>query len=77
MKKLKSNEFQCYMCKGWFTKTRPESEALAEKERLWGDIPLEELAVICDDCFKIVDPEKPENGERYTAALLRLRRNKS
>jgi hypothetical protein len=46
--------FTCDVCGGVFMSGWSEEEAVAEKERLWGDIPLEECGTVCDDCFEQV-----------------------
>jgi Zn finger protein HypA/HybF involved in hydrogenase expression len=62
---IKPNEFQCAKCGGIFEKDWSDEEAKAEMVNLWGDLPEEEQAVICDDChkafmkwFDIVFPKK-------------------
>jgi len=56
---LKENEYQCEQCKGIFTKGWTDKEALNETKELFGDVPVEELSVICDDCFnKLFGEEK-------------------
>jgi hypothetical protein len=42
----------CDNCGLVFETDWSEEEALAEKERLFGDFPLEDCAHVCDDCFK-------------------------
>jgi len=49
-----SEEFTCAVCEGVFNKGRSEEEALAEKDRLWGELPVEECDLVCDDCFKLM-----------------------
>ena len=48
-------EFTCELCGGTFNKGRPDAEAEAEAEALWG-VPHAStdpaMAVICDDCFR-------------------------
>ena len=48
--------FTCEECGETFKRIRPEGEALAEKNLLFPDVPLEECAIVCDDCFKKLFP---------------------
>lgn len=45
-------EFQCEMCGKAFESERSEEEAMAESIDLWGNVPMQDLSVICDSCFK-------------------------
>lgn len=50
-----SETFTCEMCRQTFPKGRPDEEANAEAEELWGVENASEdaeMAVVCDDCFK-------------------------
>lgn len=59
--------FICDNCGGEFP-SGDEDKALAEMRRDFGDLPPEERAVICDECYKLVCPnsssETQESGER-------------
>lgn len=46
------SEFTCESCHRTFERGRPDDEATTESKTLWGDLPKEELAVVCDDCFR-------------------------
>lgn len=46
-----SNSYQCGKCGGTFEKDWTDEEARQETKRLWGDLPEEDLVVVCDDCF--------------------------
>lgn len=49
---MKSNEFKCDCC-GYVGKKRPESEAKAEQiKNGWGNMNKEDMAIVCDNCFK-------------------------
>jgi hypothetical protein len=48
---MTDREYTCAHCGGTFKRGWSEEEALAEKQQLWGDLPLEECAQLCDDCF--------------------------
>jgi hypothetical protein len=43
--------YTCEACHGTFSKGWSDDEALAEAVGLFGAIPVEEQAVVCDDCF--------------------------
>ena len=44
----------CSMCQEEFRPTNTEEEALAKKkERGWGDVPIEECVIVCNDCYKL------------------------
>ncbi len=47
-------KYTCALCHGEFESDWSEKEALAEKQNLWGDIPINEMEVVCDDCFKMI-----------------------
>jgi rubredoxin len=47
-------EITCDNCGLVFESDWSEEEALAEKERLFGDFPLEDCAHVCDECFKAI-----------------------
>lgn len=51
MAKLSPNKFRCDNCGGIFDKG-DEEEALAEMKGNFGDLPADERAVICDDCYE-------------------------
>ena len=58
--------FQCKMCKGVFEYARPEAEARAEYEEVFGALGCSvadidtpgETDVVCDDCWQKIDPRK-------------------
>ena len=45
-------DYTCAMCQGTFTAARDSSEALTESEIRSGELAKEDLAIICDDCFR-------------------------
>lgn len=47
-----SQKFLCAACGETFESDKPDEEALAESKLLWGDLPPNDLVVICDDCFQ-------------------------
>lgn len=42
------NEFFCDCCFKFF----PNEEKLEEKQKIFGDMDLKNMATVCDDCFK-------------------------
>lgn len=49
---MKPGEYQCALCKGIFQSARSEQEAIAEKERDFGDLPMDRCVVVCDGCYR-------------------------
>jgi len=63
--KNKEWDYVCKMCKRKFKIDLIEyEEAKNEMKELWGDIPLEEQVIICDDCFNKIPPKKLKNLAR-------------
>lgn len=63
---MKKNEYQCALCKNVYQKGWSEEETLKEMREIWGNIPKEERAVICDDCFNIRTlDEVKKMGDEY------------
>lgn len=53
MTALGPNEYRCNVCKGVFDKGWSDEEAKAELDSgIFGDVPVEECDVACDDCWK-------------------------
>lgn len=48
---LKPNEYRCDHCGGVYEKIWSDEEAMAESKENFGDIPADDLAIICDDCY--------------------------
>lgn len=42
----------CEDCKQEFESTWDDEDALQEKEKNFGEIPLKLCAIVCDDCYK-------------------------
>ncbi len=62
----KNNEYTCALCGGVFKKGWPDEEAQAESKKLWGNIPDEDMELVCDDCFKKCSPDaNPKLYEEY------------
>lgn len=50
--------YTCSICEETYESDCSIEETLAEKEALWGDIPLEQCESVCDDCFRRIAPDK-------------------
>ena len=62
----KANEYICEICGNTYKKGWSNEEAEQEANDIWGEIPLEEKAIICDDCFnKRNKDEIREMGNEY------------
>ena len=46
-----SNLYRCASCREEFEKGRSDEEAMQESVALFGELPPEQLAIVCDDCF--------------------------
>ena len=46
-----SREFTCACCKETFPQEWTEEECLKEKQELFGDMPMNQMEKVCDDCF--------------------------
>lgn len=49
---LKPNEYRCAHCGEVYEKGWTEAEALAESAENFGPIASDDVAVVCDDCYK-------------------------
>lgn len=47
-----SDTYICKMCNKEFETDWSHEEAVEEKEKIFGDIPIEECDVVYDDCFQ-------------------------
>ncbi len=47
-----AEEYACAHCGETYKKGWSEKEATAEAKANWGDLPDDDKAVVCDDCFK-------------------------
>lgn len=54
MTEVAANEFVCAGCGGVFTKAWSDEEMLAEANNLFTPTQLEDSALVCDPCWKIV-----------------------
>ncbi len=68
-----SDTFRCAMCGGEFEKGQSDEEAAAEFHGIFGkSLAVEDAAVVCDDCFKRIDPkDNPAAVEQAVADELR------
>ncbi len=66
---LEDNEYYCEACAGVFEMGRSDVEALQEYIEVWGAeyANSEESAIVCDDCFKKIDPKN--NPEKVKEVL--------
>ncbi len=55
---IKKNKYQCSCCNNIYDKGWSDEESEAEMKDLWGNLPKKERAVVCDDCFQKIHPEK-------------------
>jgi len=49
---VKVNEFTCENCGGTFPYAWSDSDAMEEAKENFGDVPKDELSIVCDDCYK-------------------------
>jgi hypothetical protein len=59
--------YTCELCHQTFDSDWPDEEAAKECEALFGQVPMSDCAIVCDDCFQMIDPRKPENAEVVAA----------
>lgn len=52
--KPEPKQYTCARCGKTFWSERTDEETLKEFRENFGDIPLEETVVICDDCYQAV-----------------------
>lgn len=48
----------CAKCGGSFEDTRSEEAAQEEARRYWPEGKIEDMAVVCDDCWEIIRPDR-------------------
>ena len=73
---MSDKRWKCAMCGDEFVSERPDGEAKAEAEANFGSLAPEEMAVVCDDCYQKIDPQKhphlvEESIQQTLAARLR------
>lgn len=52
-----TKEFMCAQCGKVFPKAWSDEESMAESKELFGEIAIEELAIVCDNCFKKMEQD--------------------
>ena len=63
---MDKDKYTCAVCKNTYEKGWSDQEQEKEMKEIWGDIPKEDRAIICDDCFKNRTPkETKEMGKEY------------
>ncbi len=67
----------CALCGGTFERGRPKEEAAQEAAETWGmhpdDWPAEEVAEICDPCYRLIALEQhPELVAEVKAEIRKL-----
>ena len=66
-RKLKHNEYRCAMCKEVYAKGWSDEEAMAEAQRDFPHIPIEETKLICEDCYELITTDMRDNPSKYEA----------
>lgn len=67
--------FTCAICQGNFEKARSDEVALKEMTDIFGDIPSDELlAVVCDDCWEVINPRKHPEIVKATKEIFAARK---
>lgn len=56
---MSKKEFTCRVCERTFVQGSSDEEALAEKEKLFPDVPIEECVLVCEDCFRLTMMAQP------------------
>ncbi len=51
--------FLCALCGDVFKSERPEAEARAECQEIFGDVPDADSAIVCDACWQKIRPDQP------------------
>ena len=61
--------FRCSVCGELFISDRSNEVAIAESRALWGDTALENLQVVCDECFRFHSISQWEDATGARAKL--------
>lgn len=63
---MDNRTYTCSLCGGTFEMEWTDEEAVAEMNRDFGSIPLDQCKVVCDDCYQRIrpdlNPEKHQNN---------------
>ena len=54
---LTADTFDCVACAQTFQKDWTDDEALAESVEVFGEIPVKDRCVVCDNCYKALRGE--------------------
>lgn len=57
--------YQCSLCNEVFQFGWSDEESEAEMKKHFGDVPMEERTIVCDDCYQKIRPDK--NPVQYQA----------
>lgn len=66
---MNSNQFQCAMCKNIYEKGRPDEVAFEETQAVFGNVRMEDCDVVCDACFKAIEPANHPHLVEESVAL--------
>jgi hypothetical protein len=55
------------MCKEVYAKGWSDEEAMAEAQRDFPHIPIEETKLICEDCYELITTDMRDNPSKYEA----------
>lgn len=53
-----SDTYTCEQCGGTFEKGWSDEESAAEAQSIWGDLSTEDVALICEDCWQQIRPDR-------------------
>ena len=75
---MRRDAYTCEKCGETFESGWTEEEADAEAKHYWGvknahDRVGVDMAVVCDDCWEVIRPDRPENAVAYAATLAEMR----
>jgi hypothetical protein len=62
------NTYTCAICHQNFTKGQDDETAIAETKEYFTSVNLDDCAIVCEDCFERIRPEK--HPTEYKASLL-------
>ncbi len=54
--------YTCAICGGTFETDRPEEDVIEELNQVFGNVPIQECEIVCDDCYKKLG--LPENATK-------------
>lgn len=62
---LKKNEYRCAMCQGVFNKGLSDDEAIENFHKDFPEILIEDAAIICNDCYRIISLDVKRKPWKY------------